>query len=71
MSPGHYAWHVDPLQCPVCQKQVRVIAFVDHSDVVEKILRHLNLWCGPAAFAPARPPPASDLGSPEPEFNIG
>ena len=65
------AWHVDPLQCPVCQKQMRVIAFIDNPEVVEKILRHLNLWCGPAAFAPARPPPASDPESSEPEFHIG
>ena len=63
------AWHVDPLQCPVCQKQMRVIAIIDQPEVVEKILRHLNLWCGPAAFAPARPPPDSD--SPEPEYPVG
>ena len=51
---------------------MRVIAFIDNPDVVEKILRHLNLWCGPAAFAPARPPPpASGRESPEPEFNVG
>jgi len=36
------AWHTDPLQCPVYQKQMRVIAFIDDPDVVEKILRHLN-----------------------------
>lgn len=67
----HQAWHVDPLQCPVCQKQMRVIAFIDNPEVVEKILRHLKIWCGPAAFAPARPPPASDPESSEPEFHIG
>jgi len=41
------AWHTDPLQCPVCQKQMRVIAFIDHPDVVEKILGHLNRWGRP------------------------
>ena len=50
---------------------MRVIAFIDNPEVVEKILRHLNLWCGPAAFAPARPLPASDPESSEPEFHIG
>ena len=49
---------------------MRVIAFIDNQDVVEKILRHLNLWCGPAAFAPARPPPGSDRESTEPDFRI-
>ncbi len=50
---------------------MRVIAFIDNPEVVEKILRHLKIWCGPAAFAPARPPPASDPESSEPEFHIG
>ena len=49
---------------------MRLIAFIDHSDVVEKILRHLNLWCGPVSFAPARPTPASDLESTEPDLRI-
>ena len=70
-SPDRQAWHIAPLHCPVRQKQMRVIAFIDHPDVVEEILRYLNPWCGPAAFAPARPPRGSDSGSPEPEFNIG
>ena len=64
------AWHVDPLLCPVCQNQMRVIAFIDHPEVVEKILRHLNLWCGPAAFAPARPPPNSGRENSEADFPV-
>ncbi len=64
------AWHVDPLQCPACQKQMRVIAFIDNREVVEKILRHLHLWYGPAAYAPARPPPGSNLVRSEPDFRI-
>jgi len=58
------------LPCPVCQKQMRVIAFIDHPEVVEKILRHLKLWCGPAALAPARPPPGRGSESTEPNFRI-
>ena len=49
---------------------MQVIAFIDNRDGVEKILRHLNLWCGPAAFAPARPPPRSNPGSLKPDFRI-
>ena len=49
---------------------MRVIAFIDNSGVVEKILRHLTLWCGPAGFAPALPPPDSDLETTEPDFRI-
>jgi hypothetical protein len=39
--------------------------------VVETILRHLHIWCGPATFAPARPPPPSGANLSESEFNIG
>ena len=49
---------------------MRVVAFIDNPDVVEKILRHLKLWSGPAAFAPARPPPKSDRASIEPDIRI-
>jgi len=51
------AWHGDPLQCPDCGKAMRFIALIDDPGAIEKILRHLNLWCGPATFSPARPPP--------------
>ncbi|MFM7102551.1 MAG: transposase, partial [Verrucomicrobiota bacterium] len=40
------AWHSDPLLCPKCQKPMRLIAVIDQPEVVEKILRHLDLWCG-------------------------
>jgi len=63
-------WHVNPLQCPACQKQIQVVGFTDHLDEAEKILRHMNLWCGPAAFAPARSPPSMAPESIEPDFRI-
>ena len=49
---------------------MRVIAVIDNPSVIEKILRHLNLWCGPAKFAPARPPPSAEPPEPEPQFII-
>ncbi len=64
------AWHTDPLECPECHKTMRVIAVIDNPSVIEKILRHLNLWCGPAKFAPARPPPSADPPEPDPQFPI-
>lgn len=36
---------------------MRFIALIEEPLVIEKILRHLSQWCGPAQFAPARPPP--------------
>ena len=49
---------------------MRVIASIDCREVVEKILRHLNLWCGPAAFAPARTPPGAEPDPIEPDSQI-
>lgn len=47
-----------PLLCPKYGKAMRFIALIEEPLAIEKILRHLNLWCSPATFAPARPPPA-------------
>ena len=49
---------------------MRLIAVIDDPNVVEKILRHLNLWCGQAQFAPARPPPQTILAEPEPDYLV-
>ena len=40
-------YEVDPLRCPKCQGEMKIIAFIesrDQPDVVEKILRHCDLW---------------------------
>ena len=46
---------MDPLVCPKCRGQTRIISFIekDQSEVIEKILRHCGLW----EEAPARDPP--------------
>jgi len=63
-------WHSDPLECPVCQKVMRLISVIEDPRVIEKILRHLSLRCGPARFAPARPPLSPGQSEPEPQFII-
>ncbi len=37
-------YEVDPLVCPKCQGSMKIISFIDELDVIEKILRHLDLW---------------------------
>jgi hypothetical protein len=37
-------YHLDPLICPKCRAEMKIIAFIDAGDVIEKILRHLGLW---------------------------
>ena len=53
-------FEVDPLACPKCGSEMKVIAFIERCqrDVVEKILRHCGLWEGPLrTLATARSPP--------------
>ena len=37
-------YEVNPLTCPKCASEMRVIAFIHDEDVIRKILKHLNLW---------------------------
>ena len=32
------------LTCPKCQVQMRILAFIEEEEVIEKILKHLGLW---------------------------
>ena len=51
------AWEVDPLVCPQCGDEMRIIALGHDDAVIEKILRHLALWPEPL-YSPARSPSA-------------
>jgi hypothetical protein len=45
-------YEVDPLVCPKCGGEMRVISFIEEEPVIRKILVHLGLWEGES-----RPPP--------------
>jgi len=50
-------YEVDPLVCPHCGKEMRIIAFIEKSDqydVIEEILKHCNLWREPVSRAPPK-----------------
>jgi len=49
-------YEVDPLLCPSCGGQMRVIAFIEEPKVIDKIIRHLKL-----TFEADRPPPAHNV----------
>ena len=46
-------YEVDPLTCPKCQGSMKIIAFIEQAEIIEKILKHLGLWL--ARLARARP----------------
>jgi hypothetical protein len=37
-------WEVDPLRCPKCSREMRIVSLIEQEDVIERILRHLGLW---------------------------
>jgi len=45
-------YEVDPLLCPKCQGEMKVISFLTEYSVVDRIINHLKL-----TFAAAKPPP--------------
>ena len=45
-------YEVDPLACPRCKGEMRIIAFLEKQEVIKKILKHLDLW-----DIKPRPPP--------------
>lgn len=51
-STAKHAWarlikqvyEVDPLVCPHCGGAMRILAFIERPEVIEKILTHLGVW---------------------------
>jgi hypothetical protein len=37
-------WEVDPLRCPRCGEELRIISLIQDPEVIRKILEHLGLW---------------------------
>ncbi len=51
-------YEVDPLVCPRCGGAMRIFAFIEQLNVIEKILTHLGLWPASAHSPPAGVPVA-------------
>ena len=56
-------YEIDPLECPKCGGQMKVIAFIEprapersdgRGDVIERILKHCGLWQAATPRAAAR-----------------
>jgi hypothetical protein len=50
-------WEADPLLCPKCHNEMRIVSLIDDPEVIERILRHLGLWEQGVRVLPARAPP--------------
>ena len=48
-------YEADPLICPRCSGQLKIISLIDEPAVIERILRHLKLWERPERAPPPEP----------------
>ena len=53
-------YETDPLTCPKCSGEMKIISFIDQPDVIKKILQHLGLWEDSHA-PPERSPPGKEI----------
>ena len=58
-------YEVDPLTCPKCSGEMKVISVIEDEDVMKKILKHLGLW-----DRKARPPPKEKRRPKTSEYSI-
>ncbi len=67
-SKAHYLWAVliariyemFPLLCPLCDGQMRLIAFITEGVQIRKVLNHIEVDSEPPHISPARGPPLWD-----------
>jgi len=51
-------YEANPLLCPKCQGQMRIISSIEDPEVIKKILKHLGLWSAKRKPSPrANAPP--------------
>ena len=48
-------YEANPLICPRCGGPLKIISLIDSAPVIERILRHLNLWKRPERSPPPAP----------------
>jgi len=46
-------WEIDPLACPKCGGEMKIIGFITEAVIIRRVLEHLGLWRGKT---PAPPP---------------
>jgi len=52
----------DPLLCPKCSREMRIVSLIDERAVIERILRHLGMWQQGVRVCPATGPPVAGHG---------
>jgi hypothetical protein len=52
-----------PVQCPICHRKMRIIAFINDASTVKKILDQIRESIQPPRIAPARRPPLWEMAA--------
>jgi len=55
-------YEIDPLCCPKCGGEMKIISFITEYQIIKKILEHLRLW----EQKPSRDPPNRETSSENP-----
>ena len=58
-------WEVDPLQCPQCHHEMRIVSLINDAQIIERILRHIGMWVSEVwnngvRIAPGTGPPVGE-----------
>ena len=62
MQYGTNSYEVDPLRCPACPGTMRIVAFINDTAVIYRILKHLDLLGKDPPSLNIRGPPAKETG---------
>jgi len=54
-------YEADPLLCPKCRTQMKIVSVIKDGAVIDKILAHLQYKFEPLPLAATRPPPDSPI----------
>ena len=58
---------VDPLTCPGCGDEMRIVSTIEQPDVIARNLSHLSMWPPPKRSPKPRKPGAGPSSYPEPK----
>jgi hypothetical protein len=50
-------WEIDPLTCPRCGSEMKIISLIQDPDVIRQILKHLGFWKQDARSRCKKPKP--------------
>jgi hypothetical protein len=58
-------WEVDPLLCPQCHHEMRIVSLINDAQIIERILQHVGQWVNEVCnhgvrIAPSTGPPVGE-----------